>query len=306
MNSLRDYQYLIAVAETLHFGKASEACHVSQPTLSGQLKKMELTMGFEFFERINRKVSITRKGKEMVSFAKKIIEAQQLFMQKARELSEPLSGELHIGLIPTLAPYLLPHIMPSLNLELEQMTFYLYEQQTEVLLEQLNDGELDALILPWLPEMQLYHSINLFDEALILAVPKGHQLNDVKNLQLSDLENQKVLTLQDGHCLRDQTLGYCFSAGAREDNSYSATSLETLRYMIAAGAGITLIPELAVLDRNDKNIVYRRFSTVQPARNIVLLTRSSYGSSLSTEKVSMIIQQLILDNHIQDKLSQVS
>jgi len=293
MNSLRDFQYLLAVAETLHFGKAAEACNVSQPTLSGQLKKMEQMIGFELFERSNRRVTITHKGLELIQHAKDLVEAQQSFHQKARELSAPYTGDFHIGLIPTLAPYLLPIIMPMLNRELAQMTFYLYEQQTEVLLGQLESGELDALILPWLPGMESFKRIDLFDEALLLAMPTGHKLSDKTDLVLTDLNEQQVLTLQDGHCLRDQTLGYCFSAGANENNSFRATSLETLRYMIAAGAGITLMPELAVANREEKNIRYRHFSGIQPFRTIVLLTRLSFGDTLSINKISALIKQTI-------------
>lgn len=293
MNSLRDYQYLIAVAETLHFGKAAESCHVSQPTLSGQLKKMESMLGFALFERTNRHVQITRKGQQMVDAAHKIVESHQAFQQQAKLLSSPLRGEVHLGLIPTLAPYLLPHIMPTLNNELKDMTFYLYEQQTDVLLSLLNKGKLDALILPWLPEMEDFMSIDLFDEPLVLALPIAHPLVEKSKLGLTDLKNQQVLTLQDGHCLRDQTLGFCFSAGAQEDNSFSATSLETLRYMIGAGTGITLMPELAIINRNDNDIVYRYFSKSQPFRKIALVTRKTFSENLNLEKISKVIQKLI-------------
>jgi len=293
MNSLQDYKYLVAVSETLHFGKAAERCHISQPTLSGQLKKMEMLLGFEIFERSNRQVRVTRKGQQMVDAAKKIIAAQKSFKQKAREVSSPFTGEIHLGLIPTLAPYLLPLIMPRLNKELEQLNFYLYEQQTEVLMAELVEGKLDALILPWLPEMHSVDKTVLFDEPLILAVPTAHELADKDDLSLSDLEGQQVLTLKDGHCLRDQTLGYCFARGASEDTSFSATSLETLRHMIATGAGISLLPELAVRNRADKGIVYRKFHKDIPHRTIVLLTRKSYGLSLMTEEITHIIQSIM-------------
>ena len=296
MNSLRDYQYLIAVAETLHFGKAAESCHVSQPTLSGQLKKMEVMLGFALFERTNRHVQITRKGQQMVDAAQKIVDSQQSFQQQAKLLASPLMGEIHLGLIPTLAPYLLPHIMPSLNSELTEMTFFLYEQQTEVLLSLLSKGKLDALILPWLPEMEDLMCIDLFDEPLVLALPTEHPFVKKTQLGLSDLKGQQVLTLQDGHCLRDQTLGFCFSAGAQEDNSFSATSLETLRYMIGAGAGITLMPELATINRNDNDIVYRYFSQSQPFRKIALVTRKTFSENLNLEKISTIIQKLKIQN----------
>jgi len=295
MNSLQDYKYLISVADTLHFGKAAELCHISQPTLSGQIKKMESLIGFKIFERSNRKVTITRKGLPMISEARKVVEAQKSFKQKSKELLSPYSGELHFGLIPTLAPYLLPHIMPQLNMKLPKMNFYLYEQETEVLLSQLNKGKLDALILPYLPEMQTFTKIKLFDEPLVLALPSKHPLAKKQSLLLSDLKGQQVLTLKDGHCLREQTLGYCFIAGAKEDASFSATSLETLRHMISAGAGITLMPELATFNREDKGMLYRKFSSEIPSREIVLLTRSTYSNTVSVTQVSEIITHIIAD-----------
>ncbi|PCJ48163.1 MAG: DNA-binding transcriptional regulator OxyR [Gammaproteobacteria bacterium] len=290
MNSLRDYHYLIAVSETLNFGKAAELCHVSQPTLSGQLKKLEQTIGFAIFERTNRQVTITTKGRIMLEAAREVVAAQKSFKQKANELLEPYRGEIHLGLIPTLAPYLLPLIMPVLNAQLNKMSFYLYEKQTEELLFELNQGKLDGLILPWLPEMQGYHRYDLFDERLMLALPSHHPLVSKANISLDDLNGQDVLTLQDGHCLREQTQDYCFSAGAKEDKHFSATSIETLRYMIGTGVGLTLIPELAVKNRDDKNIIYRRFNGIEPHRKIVLLTRKTAAASLNLLKIATIIK----------------
>jgi LysR family hydrogen peroxide-inducible transcriptional activator len=292
MNSLRDFKYLIAVAETLHFGKAAEQCHVSQPTLSGQLKKLEDSLGFAIFERTNRQVTVTTKGKIMVNAARDIVEAQAGFRQKAKELSTPYAGELRLGLIPTLAPYLLPKIMPQLNEKLPQLNFFLYELQANDLLLALERGKLDALILPWLPEMSNFNKIDLFDEMLLLVLPTKHPLNRKDKITLSDLRGEQVLTLKDGHCLRDQTQGYCFAAGAEEDKRFSATSLETLRYMIASGTALTLMPKLATLNRDDDKIVYRHFIGKEPYRKIVLLTRKTSAENKSLVRVAEVIKQL--------------
>jgi LysR family hydrogen peroxide-inducible transcriptional activator len=292
MNSLRDFKYLIAVSETLHFGKAAEQCHVSQPTLSGQLKKLEDSLGFAIFERTNRQVTVTTKGKIMVDAARDIVEAQSVFKQKAKELSTPYTGELHMGLIPTLAPYLLPQIMPKLNEKLPQLNFFLYELQTKDLLLELERGKLDALILPWLPEMSDFNKIDLFDEMLLLALPTKHPLKKKDKISLSDLRGEQVLTLKDGHCLRDQTQGYCFAAGAEEDKRFSATSLETLRYMIASGTGLTLMPELATQNRDDDKIIYRHFIGKEPYRKIVLLTRKTSVENKSLVRIAEVIKQL--------------
>jgi LysR family hydrogen peroxide-inducible transcriptional activator len=292
MNSLRDFKYLIAVSETLHFGKAAEQCHVSQPTLSGQLKKLEDSLGFAVFERTNRQVTVTSKGKVMVDAARDIVEAQSVFKQKAKELSTPYTGELHMGLIPTLAPYLLPHIMPQLNEKLPQLNFFLYELQTNDLLLELERGKLDALILPWLPEMSDFNKVDLFDEMLLLALPIKHPLKRKDKISLSDLKGEQVLTLKDGHCLRDQTHGYCFAAGAEEDKRFSATSLETLRYMIASGTGLTLMPELATQNREDDKVIYRHFIGKEPYRKIVLLTRKTSVENKSLVRIAEVIKQL--------------
>ncbi|MAC47791.1 MAG: DNA-binding transcriptional regulator OxyR, partial [Oceanospirillum sp.] len=239
MVKLRDLQYLDAIDQHKHFGKAAEACFVSQPTLSGQIMKLEEQLSLQLVERHRRNVMLTPAGEQLVKEARKVLNAARDFEETARNLLDPLAGDLHMGLIPTLAPYLLPHIMGSLHQKLPNIRFYLHEKQTKVLLQELNEGKLDLLVLPWLEDMQGVERYDLFYEPLDLAVPTGHKLADKGTLQLSDLNDQKILTLEDGHCLRDQAMGYCFSAGASEDHSFQATSLETLRYMVASGMGIT-------------------------------------------------------------------
>ena len=278
MIKLRDLEYLTALDKHKHFGKAAKACFVSQPTLSGQLMKLEQSLGLQLVERHRGNVMLTPAGEKLVVEARKVLQAAEHFESCAKALLDPLAGDLHLGLIPTLAPYLLPHIMGELNTALPNINFFLHENQTQVLLQQLDEGQLDVLLLPYLTEMEKFESYHLFDEPLMLATPIKHNLSQNKNLVLSDLQGEKILTLAEGHCLKDQAMGYCFAAGAKEDNRFQATSLETLRHMVASGMGITLLPALAAQDSvASDSIHYANFKEPQPTRGISLVIRPNYS-----------------------------
>lgn len=297
MIKIRELEYLDAIERFKHFGKAAEACHVSQPTLSGQIIKLEEQLGVTLIERHRRNIMLTPAGSQLLVKARKVLNAAHDLEVTARTLGDPLSGELHIGLIPTLAPYLLPHIMPDLIPALPRMDFYLHEEQTADLLQSLDQGKLDALILPWLNEMKDFDAYDLFDEPFLLAVNKEHPLAKKKRVKLEDLKGCHVLTLKDGHCLRDQALGYCFSAGADEDKRFQATSLETLRYMVASGIGITLLPKLSVIDqRQSGDIVYIPFQQPQPSRRIVLLIRQNYTRLETVREIVAVIRKTVKKN----------
>lgn len=292
MIKLRDLEYLDAIDRYKHFGKAAEACHVSQPTLSGQIIKLEEQLGLTLFERHRRNILLTPAGEQLLTKARRVLNAADDFELTAKTLCDPLAGELHLGLIPTLAPYLLPHVMSELVSSLPNIEFYLHEEQTSKLLDSLNAGKLDALILPWLEGMEKFEAYDLFDEPFVLAVPPGHALAEKKRAKLSDLHGYKVLTLEDGHCLRDQALGYCFSAGAEEDKHFQATSLETLRYMVAAGVGITLLPKLAVLNHeNLQDVKYIPFQKPVPSRRNVILIRPNYTRMECIREMVSIIRR---------------
>jgi len=276
MIKIRDLEYLDAIEQHRHFGKAASSCFVSQPTLSGQLMKLEQQLNLQLVERHRHNVMLTPAGTQLVKDGRKVLQAAKDFQRSAKNLLDPFAGELHIGLIPTLAPYLLPHIMGELTNKLPKIEFYLHEKQTKDLIEQLDSGKLDVLILPYLDEMDKFESYHLFDEPFILATPRTHPLNTQSNLALSDLHDQNILTLEDGHCLKDQALGYCFSAGAKENTSFQATSLETLRYMVGSGMGITLLPALATL-QTQGDISYNSFDKPSPFRKIALVIRPNYS-----------------------------
>jgi LysR family hydrogen peroxide-inducible transcriptional activator len=294
MIKLRDLEYLDAIETHRHFGKAAEACHVSQPTLSGQIMKLEEQLGVSLIERHTRNIMLTPAGEQLLAKARKVLLAARDMEMTAKMLGDPLAGEFHLGLIPTLAPYLLPLIMPRLGEKLPKLELYLHERKTSELLSQLDDGKLDALVLPWLDEMQGFEAYDLFEEPFVLAVSKKHELADRKRIKLEYLEGHKVLTLEDGHCLRDQALGYCFSAGADEDKHFQATSLETLRYMVGANIGITLLPKLAVTGQPETgDIRYVDFQHPAPSRRIVLLVRKNYTRLECVRVIVAVIRSLI-------------
>lgn len=291
MIKLRDLEYLDAIDRYRHFGKAAEACFVSQPTLSGQLMKLEEQLSLQLVERHRRNVMLTPAGEQLVQKAREVLGAARVFEDTARELLDPLSGDLHVGMIPTLAPYLLPHIMSALHQQLPDIRFYLHEKQTRVLMQELNDGSLDLLILPWLDDMKGVERYDLFAEPLDVTVADSHPLAEKEAVTFDDLNNQPILTLEDGHCLRDQALGYCFTAGAREDHRFQATSLETLRYMVASGSGMTLLPRLACLHSHHDGVRYLHFEEPQPTRQISLLVRPGYSRMACVRAVVACVKQ---------------
>jgi LysR family hydrogen peroxide-inducible transcriptional activator len=297
MIKLRELEYLDAIERFKHFGKAAEACHVSQPTLSGQIIKLEEQLGVTLIERHRRNIMLTPAGNQLLAKARKVLNAAHDLEVTAKTLGDPLSGEMHLGLIPTLAPYLLPHIMPDLIGGLPRMEFYLHEEQTADLVQSLDKGHLDALILPWLEDMKDFDAYDLFDEPFVLAMNRKHALAKKKRVKLEDLKGCHVLTLEDGHCLRNQALGYCFSAGADEDKRFQATSLETLRYMVASGIGITLLPKLSVIDQRESNdIVYIPFQQPQPSRRIVLLIRQNYTRVETVREIVGLVRGSVKKN----------
>jgi LysR family hydrogen peroxide-inducible transcriptional activator len=292
MIKLRDLEYLTAIDKYKHFGKAAQSCFVSQPTLSGQIMKLEQQLSLQLVERHRRNVMLTPAGATLVEQAKIVLQAAEQFEACAKALLDPLAGDLHLGLIPTLAPYLLPYIMADLNTELSNINFFLHENQTQILLQQLDEGQLDVLILPYLPDMEKFESYHLFDEPLVLAAPQGHRLAHKQGLVLNDLHDEKILTLADGHCLKEQAMGYCFAAGAKEDHRFQATSLETLRHMVASGIGITLLPSLAVQENlAADSVCYSSFQAPAPIRSICLLIRPNYSRMQCVRAVVASVRQ---------------
>ncbi len=276
--NLRDLQYLVAVADHRHFGQAAEASFVSQPTLSTQIKKLERELGAELIERTPRQVTLTEAGARVVEHARRVLGEVETIRSIGRQASDPEAGTLRLGLFPTLAPYLLPHVVPEIHERFPSLELLLVEEKTEVVLAQLRDGRLDAgvLALP-VPGEQL-HAEPLFTEQFVLATPVGHPLAQTDGpIPVSALADERMLLLEEGHCLRDHALSVCRMTGASERQGFRATSLETLRQMVAAGVGVTLLPELAVQPpvAPSPDIALVPFTDPVPSRDIAMFWRTS-------------------------------
>jgi LysR family hydrogen peroxide-inducible transcriptional activator len=272
--NLRDLTYLVSVAELLHFGKAAAACNVSQPTLSMQLKKLEEEVGAQIFERTNKSVMLTATGRDIALRARRVLHEVEQIRQIARSASDPFTGDLRIGVFPTLAPYLLPALVPKMKREFPNLNLLLVEDKTAGLLHQLEEGRLDCALLA-MPVSSVHLSgAKVFREDFLFAVPIDHPLANRTSIHVAELENRSLLLLDEGHCLRDQALQLCQQSGAGETMNFRATSLETLRHMVASGNAVTLIPRLAVRD-DDTMVRYIPFTDPVPSRVIGLYWRKT-------------------------------
>lgn len=272
--NLRDLRYLVAVAEHRHFGRAAEACFVSQPTLSTQVRKLEDELGVVLIERNSRQVMLTPVGERVVDQAQRVLREVHQLVDIAQSFKDPYGGEFRLGIIPTVAPYLLPRILGPVQRRFPSLRVQLTEAQTHVIARMLRDGELDAVVLA-LPLVEEHiEQMPIYTEPFFLAVSKLHPKAGAQSVRLEDLENEAVLLLEDGHCLRDQALAICKTAHATENLNVRATSLETLRQMVAANAGVTLMPALAVT-ADAGPVRYLPFSEPDPHREIGLCWRTS-------------------------------
>ena len=275
--NLRDLKYLVALADLRHFGKAADACFVSQPTLSTQIRKLEEELGVTLVERAPRKVMLTAAGQDVVQRARRIIADVDEMKEAARRSKDPEAGSLRLGVFPTLGPYLLPHVVPQLRKRFPQLELLLVEEKSDVLIQRLREGKLDAALLALPIHDDQLHAEFLFEEPFVLAVPENHPLSRRDALTLDELAEQRLLLLEDGHCLREQALDVCRLSGAHERTEFRATSLETLRQMVAANVGVTLLPTLAIkppVARSD-NIHLLRFADSHPSRSIAMVWRRS-------------------------------
>lgn len=292
--NIRDLEYLVALAEHKHFRRAADACEVSQPTLSGQIRKLEDELGITLLERTSRKVLFTQSGLLLVEQAKTVLREVKLLKEMASNQGKEMTGPLHIGIIPTLGPYLLPHIMPILTESFPELELFLYEAQTTHLVNQLEAGRIDCAIVAAKEQTANFIEIPIFHENMYLAVSELHPWAKANALDIAQLKNKEILMLDDGHCLREQTLDYCFTVGAKENLHFQATSLETLRNMVAANAGITLIPQLAVLSEvKPQGIKYIPCSNPEPKRHIHLIYRPGSPLRQRYERIANIVANAV-------------
>ncbi|GAA0723533.1 LysR substrate-binding domain-containing protein [Dokdonella soli] len=292
--NLRDLRYLVALAEHRHFGRAASASFVSQPTLSTQIRKLEEELGVALVERAPRKVLLTEVGREIAQRAREVLNEVEQIRAAARRTRDPESGTVRLGIFPTLGPYLLPHVVPTIRTRFPRLELLLTEEKTEIVLKQLREGRLDAGILALPIHDDQLHQEFLFEEDFVLAVPEGHELATHSTLKLGDLADQNLLLLEDGHCLRDQALEVCQLAGAVERSGFRATSLETLRQMVAAGVGITLLPTLAVKPpvAPSADIHLVEFRGRPPSRRIAMVWRRSSAIAPFLKRLAEVFQSL--------------
>jgi LysR family hydrogen peroxide-inducible transcriptional activator len=296
--NLRDLRYFVALAETRHFGKAAERCYVSQPTLSAQIKKLENYLGVQLIERQPRRVTLTETGEKIVPLARRMLQESDEIVALARNEHDPLSGKLNLALIPTLGPYLLPLVMRRLRKQLPRLKLMLYEYQTQPLLEKLRSGDIDVGILALPVPLDGLEARELFDEPFTVAVPAATELAKKSQVKLDDLSGETLLLLEDGHCLRDQALDVCSRVEARESEEYRATSLETLRQMVAAGMGVTLLPELATRGPfgSGHGLVVKNFARPVPSRTIGAVWRKSSSRSEAINAICDVISTTVKES----------
>jgi LysR family hydrogen peroxide-inducible transcriptional activator len=288
---LKDLRYLVALADEKHFGRAAERSHVSQPTLSAQLKKLEDYLGVQLIERNPGQVTLTEAGAQIVSRARRILEASDEVVTLARAHRDPLAGKLRLALLPTIGPYLLPRVAREIRKALPRLELRLYEYQTAQMLEKLHGGQIDLGILALPVALDGLESRPLFDEPFTVALPEHHRLTKKTSLKAEDLKDEPLLLLEDGHCLRDQALEVCSSVGMQEKQDFRATSLETLRQMVATGAGVTLLPELASRGAygSARGVVLRPFAKPAPVRHVGAVWRKTTARLPAIEALCNII-----------------
>lgn len=295
--NLRDLKYLVALADHKHFGRAAAACFISQPTLSTQIRKLEEELGIALVERAPRRVMLTPAGRDAAERARRIVADVEEMREAARRSQNPEAGAVRLGIFPTLGPYLLPHVIPRVRERFPQLELLLIEEKTETILRQLREGRLDAGVLALPLHDDQLHLEFLFEEPFLLAVPETHPLAAGTSLTMQDLAHESLLLLEDGHCLRDQALDVCHMAGAGEKSGFRATSLETLRQMVAANVGITLLPVLAVKPpvAASRDMHLLPFRAPAPSRRIAMVWRRSSAMTDFLVKLAEVFRELPAD-----------
>jgi LysR family hydrogen peroxide-inducible transcriptional activator len=294
--TLTELRYIVAVADTGHFGRAADKCHVSQPTLSMQIKKLEEMLGVQLFERTSKGVRATTAGERIVERARIILEDVRALGDAARGHHNLLASPLRLGMIPTLGPYLLPWLLQPLQVAFPHLRLVVQEGMTATLLDDVTQHRLDAALVALPVSAPGLDFEPLFDEPFWLLAPAAHPLAARRRIRQSDLEGQHVLLLTEGHCLRDQALAICGDGRPASDDDFRATSLETISQLVAAGLGCTLLPALAVPRlANVKTLAARPFQTPAPSRRIGLVWRRSFPDADSLLTLGAFIRKQLPD-----------
>ncbi len=292
--SLRQLQYLVAVADVGGFRRAAEACGVAQPSMSSQIALAEEALGVQVFERGPRGVRVTAAGAPVIERARAVLLASRDLAETARQHSDPLSGTVRIGVIPTVCPYLLPEIAPALRKRLQNLHVIWSEDKTQSLIDQVEGGSLDGAILALDDRVDELEHVVIGEDPFVLASAPGHRLAKRTGPASPDvLEGETVFLLEDGHCFRDQALAICGATGAKEAD-LRATGLSTLVQMVGGGDGVTLLPKIALPVENRRGqLVVRAFKSPAPTRTLVLVWRKGSAMRKPLDAVATVIRKVM-------------
>ncbi|MCG5238894.1 hydrogen peroxide-inducible genes activator [Azospirillum doebereinerae] len=292
--TLRQLRYLVAVVDRCHFGQAAEACLVSQSTLSAGIQELEELLGTPLLERTRRSVMPTTLGREIADRARVLLKGAEDLVDITRSAADPMAGPLHLGVIPTIGPFMIPRVMPDLRAAFPDLKLYLREDQTARLLAQLNAGELDAalLALPY-PVGGDVETVDLAEDRFSFVCPPGHRLSSGETARPAEVAREDMLLLEDGHCLRDHALAACALESAPRNTTFQGTSLHTLVQMAANGLGVTLLPQMAVDSGilRGLDLVARPLDEGSPGRRIALAWRRSSGRKETFRRLAATLRE---------------
>jgi LysR family hydrogen peroxide-inducible transcriptional activator len=292
--NLRALRYFTALTEHRHFRRAAEACGVSQPTMSSQIKRLEEELGVQLIERSSRRVMLTPIGEEILERAYRLLAEADAIVEAAQLNIDPALGAFRLGIIPSLGPYLLPHVIPTIRHHFPSLMLRLVESRGQDLLQQLDHGELDAAVMALPIDDDQVRWVELFEEPFVLAMPEGHPLAQHAEIKMEQLRDQPLLLLDDAQCLRPDMAAPMRQDCVGDQVDFKASSVETLRYMVAAGSGVTLLPVLAVRTPMSglDNLVTRPFARPGPRRKVVMAWRKSAASAAFIETLAAHFQSL--------------
>lgn len=296
--TFKQLEYAVALAERLHFGRAAEACFITQPALSEQIQLLEESLGARLFDRTRRSVRLTPSGEVFLEHARRVIDAARDLNDAMRGASKPFAAPLHLGVIPTIAPYLLPKILKRVRRAIPELSLFLREDQTHVLLERLKTGQLDMALLSFTFDVSPYEARALYREDFLFVAPDGHPVFKKNRLKESDLSDEAILLLEEGHCLSAQALDVCRMAGAQANTEFRASSLFTLTQMVANGIGVTLLPRLAadVDVKRSSGLRAAPFDEPAPSRIVGLVWRKSAARREEYEHLTRVIRKSLPDS----------
>lgn len=292
--TLTELRYIVAVAQERHFGRAAQRCHVSQPTLSIAIKKLEEELSLSLFDRSSTEVMTTEAGQRIVDQARKVLEEADVIRHLAETQQNELDGAFKLGLIFTVAPYLLPKLIVGLRQTAPNMPLMLEESHTATLTEMLKRGELDAIVVAEPYQEAGMEVLPLYDEPFFVIVPQGHPFEELDSITPADLAEEKVLLLTEGNCMRDQVLGSCSELAARQriaglTNTVQGSSLNTIRHMVASGMGISLLPSTALTEHDHMLFSIIPFTEPAPQRRIVLAYRRNFVRPRALEAIRQAV-----------------